>query len=174
MNFFVKLSQNKKVIVPVVVVIGLSIFGGGYFINDSQQVAKQAKEDEQTQTEVKQDDFAQIEPVEKTEEEVKPAETDDPDKSVSSDEQSDKKDQTEYEEPEMEVEYKGMTVIARVETDRAGKCYIAYKANDDNLNTAVVSIKDGVCTFEDVRTGGNITVKFISDDSSQKAVKTID
>ncbi len=173
MNFFVKLSQNKKVVVPMVVVMGLAIFSGGYFINDSRQVAKQANETEQTQTEVKQDDLAQIEPAEKTEEE-KPAETEDPDKSVSSDEQSDKKDQAEYEVPEMEVEYKGMTVIATVETDKAGKCYISYKANDDKLNTGVVSIKDGVCTFEDVRTGGNITVKFISDDSSQKAVKTID
>ncbi len=163
----------------MVIVVGLVIFSGGYFINDSRKVAKQAKEDSQTQTETKQDDLATVEPEVKDAQEPEPeveekvASDDSADEKKTYNDDSEEKEKPEYESVEIEAEYEGTTVTVEVETNKAGKCYIFYKTTSGEEGTKEGALSNGKCVFTGVKAEGNITAKFMSNDGTQFSRITI-
>lgn len=148
MNFLIKLSQNKKVIVPIVFVMGLGIFGGSYFIQHNRDVAKQESEQQQTETETKEDNLSTLEPAEKLDNSIDDSSSE-PETEVekeSENEQEYEKEHSQAAKVEVEVEVEGTKVAVVASTDKAGTCMISYKLGDSSKSDSKQT-SNGKCTF---------------------------
>lgn len=168
MNFFVKLSQHKKIMVPVVVVVGLAIFGSSYFIQDRRaEVAHQGNESTPAQSEPQADDLQRLEPAQPQSE--VPA-SDNPDAPVSSDTMSEEGDGVETVRLEIEVE--GKTVVVSAATLKPGECTLnAYAKNGNLLLSRTVSTSEtNSCNFSNFDTSGaqRLQAQYHSSDQTAK------
>ncbi len=173
MDFLVKLSRNPKIMVPIVAIVGMSIFGGGYVVRDrSISSARQAEQAQtQTQSQNNTNEDQQTPSVDTTEQpiseepsaaDVEPTTTESPDTSVSSDQSSNG--------VTILPTFEDGTLTVEISSDVSGKC--TTEINGQKLEA---KSEEGQCVFTDVETGEakTITVTFESDDHAQSAVETI-
>jgi len=179
MKFLVRLSNNRKVMVPVVAVLALAIFGSSYVLNDKRDVARTTQETSVEQAEPQADNVAQVEPIEEVPEEPQTDDTASPEEPVeqeikSIEEELQKKKSLEFSTVDMDVTYRNGTVRASVETDKPGECYMMHKsAQDKFVVKGPVEAKKSVCLFEYVEAVDKIHVVFKSNDHTVKALGTI-
>jgi hypothetical protein len=158
MDFLVKLSRNQKVMVPIVMVLALTILGGGYVIRSRDKLASQQtpQQQAQTQSETQNADIPTETPVQQDSTPVV-----DPDTPVSS---------PPVTTVELTSDLQDTTLTVHIDSSAPGICTM----NIDGTETTVVP-QNGVCTFEDVDTKNatSISVSYESDDHTITATDTI-
>lgn len=158
MDFFVKLSRNTKVVVPVVAVMALGLFGGSYLIRDSQTAKQEQVETSDEQIELQSYDTegtVESQPQEQTKMDESEAENE-------TESESEPEDQNQN-SVSVTVEVSGSDVRAVLNTEEPGKCYVSYEQNGEK-KTKEIGTNSNSCMFSEVYADGRITVTYTSDD----------
>ncbi len=174
MDFLVKLSRNQKVMVPIVIVLGLSIFGGGYLVQSKQKLARQQSQEQATDSDQTTTDSNLEEQDEAEKQETPVVNPDTPVSSPPDESSEDKESDVESVAIKVDVKYEGSEAIvsASVETDKPGKCliYIAGALAEEVVAT------NKTCTFKSFLTDGvnKVQVAFKADDLSAKGIESVE
>ncbi len=175
MNFFVKLSQNKKAMVPIVVVVALTIFGSGFFIQNNRKVARQEAEQNQTETELKTDDLAAVDTIEEPEtepeadqpesDEVEKSEMDKPDEAnLKPDKDKNDKKHEKPTQVSLRFSVEGDNVMVYIASNKAGKCYLKHYTDGAWHDYVETTSSNKKCVYTNVIEPGTtkLAAKFFS------------
>lgn len=174
MNFLVKLSQNNKVIVPIVVVMALTIFGGSYLIQNNRQVARQEAEQQQAETEAKDDNLVAVEEIKEAEPEPE-VEKAQEDTEAAEKTEEDAYDDEKYEDKkwsttDIKIVINSNDVVVSIETSKSGECYIKQLVNSEWKRSETVSSVNKKCSFANIiePDATKLIAVFVSDDGTNK------